>query len=186
MIPIYEQGSGQGIGHSVKSFLSRFEEISLNHISTGRAKSLAFVFYDYHDSDFKQILKNQGVFTKLDRLSGDKLSVFYMHSGSDRVLTKFNSTLMASLGVKDSARTPCVVFCKATSEGFSDISVANLDSPDLIHGFHEIYGVIDSYVNDLAVNDKPQNLSWVKSSIKFLSVESIKALIRELLKGGMF
>lgn len=77
MIPIYEQGSGKGIGHSVESFLARFEEIAISHIDDGRAKSLAFVLYDYHDSEFKQILKDQGVFAQLDRLSGKDLSVLY-------------------------------------------------------------------------------------------------------------
>jgi hypothetical protein len=58
VIPIYEQGTGKGIGHSVESFLERFEEIAISHIADGRAKSLAFVFYDYHDSEFKRILKD--------------------------------------------------------------------------------------------------------------------------------
>jgi hypothetical protein len=186
MIPIHEQGSGQGIGHSVESFLERFEEIAAGHINDGRAKSIAFIFYDYHDLDFKKILKNQGVFAKLDRLSGKDLSVFYMHSGRDRTLKKFNSVLVNALGIEEIAKTPCVVFCKATAEGFTDISVATLDSPDLIHGFHELYEVIEAYLSALDESPQPKHIGWFKSSLKFVSLESIKTMISELLKIGMF
>jgi hypothetical protein len=186
VIPIFEQGSGKGIGHSVESFLARFEEIAVNHINDGRAKSLAFVFYDYHDSDFKKILKDQGVFAKLDRLSGSDLSVFYMHSGNDEVLSNFNSVLMGTLGVEEIAKTPCVVFCKATSEGFNDISVATLESPDVVHGFRELYGIIEAYLNSPDETPTPRYIGWFKGSLKFLSLEGIKALVRELFKAGMF
>jgi len=186
MIPIFEQGYGKGIGHSVETFLERFEEIAISHMNDGRAKSLAFVFYDYHDTEFRQILKDQGVFAKLDRLSGRDLCVFYMHSGSDEILRTFNTILMDALGVSEIAKTPCVVFCKATSGGFKDISVVTLDSPDLIHGFYELYQIMESYLNNLAENPQPKYIGWVNGSLKFVSLEGIKALIRELFRGGMF
>ncbi|WP_156481402.1 hypothetical protein [Microbulbifer thermotolerans] len=185
VISIFEQGSGKGIGHSADSFLERFHEISVDHIKSGRAKALAFVFYDFHDREFKQILKDHGVFSQLDRLSGNDLSVFYLHSGSDRLLKMFNETLMDALGVNEKAHTPCVVFCRTSSDGFTDISVARLDSADLIHGFHELYGVISAYISGDKAQPEPKYISWVKGSFKFVSLESIKALIRELLKGGI-
>lgn len=186
MIPIFEQGSGKGIGHSADSFLERFHEIAVDHIEAGRAKALAFVFYDFQDREFKKVLKDQGIFAQLDRLSGNKLSVFYLHSGSDRLLKKFNETLITALGVDEQAKTPCVVFCRTSSDGFTDISVARLHSADLIHGFHELYGVIEAYISGDKFKPEPKYISWVKGSFKFVSLESIKALIRELLKGGMF
>lgn len=186
MIPIYEQGSGKGIGHSVESFLVEFQKIAIEHVEAGRAKSIAFVFYDFHNYEFKKILKDQGVFAGLDRLTGKELSVFYVHSGSDRVLKQFNFTLAAALGVEGQIRIPCVVFCKVTPDGFTDISVANLDSADLIHGFHELYGVIESYVADCKNSSESKYIKWAKGSSAFVSLEAIKALVRELLKGGMF
>ncbi|QQD55393.1 hypothetical protein MHB_0003715 [Pseudomonas fluorescens BBc6R8] len=187
MVPIFEQGSGNGIGHSVESFLAEFEKIAIDHVQKGRAKSIAFIFYDFNDREFKRVLRNEGVFTQLDRLSGDRLSVFFMHSGSDpsdQVLLKFNSVLMSALGVEDKARKPCVVFCNANSEGLSNISVANLDSADLIHGFHELYGVIESYLH----NEKPEtkSINWMMSGAKSLSVEMIRDLIKALIISGMF
>ncbi|WP_146021813.1 MULTISPECIES: hypothetical protein [unclassified Pseudomonas] len=183
MIPIYEQGSGNGIGHSVKTFLAEFEKIAINHVEKGRAKSIAFIFYDFQDRDFKRVLKSEGVFTQLDRLSGKDLSIFYLHSGNDQVLSSFNSVLLAALGA-EAARKPCVVFCKATQEGLSDISVANLDSADLIHGFHELYGVIESFLNSQTPEVKA--IGWVASGAKFLSLEVVKELIKALIKAGMF
>jgi hypothetical protein len=109
-----------------------------------------------------------------------------MHSGSDEILRTFNSVLMNALGVAEIAKTPCVVFCKATSEGFNDISVATLNSPDLVHGFHELYGIIEAYLNDTGENPQPKYIGWLKGSLKFVSLEGIKALVRELFKGGMF
>jgi hypothetical protein len=185
VIPIFEQGSGKGIGHSVKSFLDRFHEIAVDHIESGRAKALAFVFYDFQDREFKQVLKDQGVFAQLDRLSGKKLSVFYLHSGSDRLLKKFNSTLITALGVEKQAKTPCVVFCKTSRDGFTDISIAKLDSTDLVHGFHELYEVIQSYLEGRNNSPQPRYIAWVKGSFKIVSLETIKALIGELLKVGI-
>lgn len=163
----------------------RFEEIAISHLDDGRAKSLAFVFYDYNDSEFKKTLKDQGVFATLDRLSRKDLSVFYMPSGSDEILKTFNAVLMNALGVAEIAKTPCVVFCKVTPEGFNDISVAILDSPDLVHGFHELYGIIEAYLNNTGENQKPKYIDWLKGSLKFVSLEGIKAFVRESLKGGM-
>lgn len=186
MIPIFEQGNGKGIGHGVESFLTRFQKIAFEHIKDGKAKSLAFVFYNFTDQEFKRILKDQGVFAQLDRLSGDTLSIFYLHSGNDNILKKFNATLMDALGVSENAKAPCVVFCKATQDGFTDISIANLESPTLVHGFHELYGVIETYMKDEKSNPEPKYITWVKGSLKFLSIESIKAIVKELVKIDMF
>ncbi|MFI7837070.1 hypothetical protein [Pseudomonas asiatica] len=183
MIPIYEQGSGSGIGHSVDTFLAEFEKIAIEHVETGRAKCIAFIIYDFDDRDFKRILKNEGVFARLDRLSGKSLSVFYLHSGSDRVLSNFNSVLLSALGAEE-ARKPCVIFCKATPKGLSDIAVSSLDSTDLIHGFHELYGVIESYLQSQTPDIKA--LGWVTKGAKYLSVEAVKELIQALIKAGMF
>jgi len=186
MIPIYEQGSGQGIGHSAESFLERFKEIAIQHVESGRAKAIAFIFYDFSDSDFRKILKNEGVFAQLDRLSGNNLSVFYLHSGDNKLLTRFNAKLKTALGVYQKANAPCVVFCKVSSYGFEEIAVANLESPDLINGFHELYGVIDSYINGSNIEREPKHFRWVKGASKFVSLEAIKTVIAELVKIGFF
>jgi hypothetical protein len=91
MIPIYEQGTGNGIGHSLDTFIQRFDSICTEHERSGRAKSFAFIFYDFNDSDLRRVLKNEGVFAQLDRLAGALLSIFYLHSGTRRSIGLFNA-----------------------------------------------------------------------------------------------
>ena len=186
MYTIFEQGSGNGIGHGLESFLTRFEEIAIEHYKDNHAKAFAFIFYDFENRDFKRIMKNQGVFAKLDRLSGNKLSIFYLHSGLKHSIERFNSTLIKALGVEDEARPPCVVFCKVSDDGLKDISVALLESADVIHGFQELYEVIETYISGNKESASTKYIRWVKGSLKFVSLESIKAFVREVLKGGMF
>jgi hypothetical protein len=57
MIPIYEQGSGNGIGHGLESFLNRFGRICSEHREDVRAKAFAFIFYDITDEAIRNILK---------------------------------------------------------------------------------------------------------------------------------
>lgn len=183
MYTIFEQSHGHGIGHGLESFLDRFEDIAIEHYRTGRAKAFAFIFYDFKDSDFKRIMKDQGVFANLDRLSGDELSIFYLHSGSNHSIERFNNTLLQALGVKSEANPPCVVFCKISDDGFKDVSVALLESADIMHGFHELYVVIDAYIKGNQREVESKYLRWIKGPLKFVSLESIKALVRESLKG---
>jgi len=114
MFPIFEQNSGRGIGYGLDSFLNRFQAIIIEHFEANGTKSFAFIFYDFENHDIKTILKDQGVFAKLDRLSGNELSVFYLHSGSKHSIERFNSALMDAMGVKNKARPPCVIFCKVS------------------------------------------------------------------------
>ena len=53
MFPIFEQGKGQGIGFSFDRFLKRFISICKEHLENGRAKSFAFILYDFSDNLIK-------------------------------------------------------------------------------------------------------------------------------------
>lgn len=77
MIPIFERGNGQGIGHSFDTFVERFLEVCNMKIKEGNYHSFAFIFYDFEDHAIKDILRTQGGFAKLDRLTSKKLSVFF-------------------------------------------------------------------------------------------------------------
>lgn len=57
MIPVFEQGKGQGIGHTYNYFLNHFLEICNDHIENNRAKSFAFILYDFHNEHIRTILK---------------------------------------------------------------------------------------------------------------------------------
>lgn len=177
MIPIYEQGSGRGIGHNLKSFLARFDQICETHLKEGRATNFAFIFYDFTDRKSRAVLKDQGVFAQLDRLSGSDLSIFYLHSGTRHAVEKFNDTFLNRLEVSDAVTMPCVVFFKLSTSGeLTDISVANLDHNDLIHAFKELYDVIEAYKS--ASNKKPKYSRWVKGAAKIVTVETLKEGIK--------
>lgn len=183
MIPIYEQGSGNGIGHGLSSFLGRFDEICAEHLTKGRAKSFAFIFYDFTDQAIRKILKNQGVFAQLDRLSGKELSVFYLHAGTKATVEAFNAHFFSALGIEGQAMLPCVVFFRVREVAIEDVEIAQLESADLIHGFPELYGAIQQYLSakPAASGEPSRAIRWLKGGAKFLSVE----LFRAALKKGM-
>lgn len=181
MIPIYEQGQGQGIGHSAQSFSDRFAELCQEHIARGRARAFAFIFYDFQDREFRRVLKDQGVFAKLDRLSGNDLSVFYLHSGSQYAHERFNSDFLSRLDLTERVSLPCVVFFRVSAEQITDITAIHLESASLIHGFHELHGIISHYISESL--DAPRTESkywqWIKSSSKFIGLEAFRAVIKD-------
>jgi len=181
MIPIYEQGQGKGIGHGLDSFLTRFDAICQEHVKAGRAKAFAFIFYDFVDQELRRILKDQGVFAQLDRLSGNSLSIFYLHTGTEHAVQKFNSTFLAKLDVEGKATPPCVVFFTLKKERLEDVAVAQLDSANILHGFHELYSVIQRYIEGGGVpaGTGLQWLKWGKSGAGFFTLEAFRAALRK-------
>ncbi len=181
MIPIYEQGSGNGIGYVLSSFLLRFDEICAEHLAKGHAKAFAFIFYNFNDRAIRKILKNQGVFAELDRLSGEQLSVFYLHVGTKASTEAFNSHFFSALGVEGQATLPCLVFFRVKKGAIEDVEIAQLESADLVHGFHELYGAIKKYLStsNAAPAEPSRAIRWLKGSAKFLSVEAFRAALKK-------
>ena len=187
MIPIYEQGTGRGIGHSLTSFLARFELLCQEHLHEGRAHAFAFVFYDFCDEEFRHILRDQGVFAQLDRLSGTNLSLFYLHAGRRGTVERFNAEVLERLGVANDVLLPCVVFFHVKEDKIEDVTVAQLENSNLIHGFHELYGVIERYISGNLDNlrDEPRYLSLIRSGTRFIGIELFRTLLRPALNGVM-
>ncbi len=183
MIPIYEQGTGRGIGHNLESFSRRFAQLCEQHLREKRAKAFAFIFYDFTDSELRKILKDQGVFARLDRLAGNQLSVFYLHSGSRKTVTRFNDEFFAKLGIKGEVMLPCVVFFKFSDGNIHDIRIAQLENANLLHGFHELYGAIERYLGDKLTDEvaRPKYVRWIKSTGKFIAAEAFRALLDQSL-----
>jgi hypothetical protein len=184
MIPIYEQGTGKGIGHNLGSFQARFDQICAEHLGKGRAKSFAFIFYDFSDRELRRILVDRGAFAQLDRLAGRELSVFYLHAGTRAAVESFNAHFLLALGVRDRATLPCVVFFRVTGGNIIDVEIAQLDSADLIHGFHELYAAIASYLRaESAVPPSGSRaVRWIKGGTAFLSTEVFRAAITRALE----
>jgi hypothetical protein len=181
--PIFEQGQGKGIGHSLESFLQRFDAICADHLATQRAVSFAFIFYDFRDDSIRKILKDQGVFAQLDRLAGERISIFYLHSRSEDSVKVFNARFLSELGIEKIATLPCVVFFQVHGKKIRDVEIAQLESADLIHGFRELYGAIERYLGaqHTASSSGSRAIRWLKSSTGFVSLE----VFRDLLEKGI-
>jgi hypothetical protein len=181
MIPIYERGSGNGIGHSLSSFLQRFDEICAEHLAQERAKSFAFIFYDFTDQALRRILKNQGVFAQLDRLADSQMSIFYLHAGTRASVEAFNTHFFRALGVEGHATLPCVVFFRVHEGAIEEAEIAQLESADLVHGFTELYGAVQQYLSAQPASPaKPSRaICWLKGSARFLSVEVFRAALKK-------
>ena len=187
MIPIYEQGGGKSIGYMTETFARRFQELCHEHLQKGRARAFAFIFYNFYDEDFGRLLNDQGVFAQLDRLAGRELSVFYLHSGVEKTVERFNTHFLARLGLGETVMLPSIVFFKVEDDQIKDVRAMRLESADLIHGFHELYGVIQDYIsNSLGTSQRESKYrQWIKTSAKFVGVEAFKALITAFLKGEL-
>jgi hypothetical protein len=180
MIPIYEQGDGRGIGYAIDTFLCRFDDICHEHIAEKRAKAFAFIFYDFHNEALRKILRNQGVFTQLDRLSGRDLSVFFLHTASEEAVMRFNRTFLSELGVQNIVTPPCVIFFRTNKGQTEDFEIYELHYPNLIHGFHELYTVIEDYAagrNSRAM----KYLTLFKGSARFVTTQAFGALLSSVM-----
>lgn len=179
MIPIFEQKDGKGYGHGMQSFVERFDEICAEHLKAKRAASFAFVFRDFKDFAMTQIMRDQGVFAQLDRLSGTKLSLFFLHTSSRVGTQAFNEYFMSRLGIAD-ATLPCVAFFDFRKGEIENVRVACLDQNNLIHGFHELYRAIELRIRERKVEPlSGKALRWIKGGSKIIVTEAFKGAFRE-------
>jgi hypothetical protein len=147
MIPIFEQGHGQGIGLSFENFLRHFIEICEAHLENGRAKAFAFILYDFNDKHIKNdILKKQGGFAQLDRLSGRDLSIFYLHSNNRELFKAFNEIFLDTFEIETQYNLPFVLFFKVIDREVTDIEVVELEQTNLAFAFKELYDIIENYI----------------------------------------
>lgn len=65
------------------------------------------------------------------------------------------------------------------------IAVAQLESTDLVHGFQELYGLIERYIKkELADNSAGSRyVRWLKSGSKFIGLEALKVGLKKALEG---
>lgn len=156
MTPIFREGMGNGIGYSINDLHDRFQEVCLEHKANRRASAFALIFYKYRDTELQDILEDRGAFARLDRLSGNNLTVFFLDMESQEVTEYFNSRYLNLLGLAG-ARLPAVVFFRMRSDRISDVQLKQLNHhADLRHGFHELYSVIADYITS-EIEDKERS-----------------------------
>jgi len=160
MYPIYEQGKRQGIGYSFDSFIRRFTEICKEKSSTGGKKAFALILYNFRDQAIRKVLKSQGGFALLDRLSGDKLSIFYLDSSNEEHYKSFNQKFIEVFSIQDYISPPLVLFFKTQDGNFEEISIIKLEESDIKFAFHELHELIRSQVENLNNNISKSDTNW--------------------------
>jgi len=174
MVPIFEQGQGNGIGYSFDSFLKRFIDLCEEHLENGRATAFAFILYNFQDNHIRNILRNQGGFTQLDRLSGKDLSVFYIHSDNKRLLNAFNEIFLGAFEIKDQNQLPFVLFFNMKDREVTNVEIVEIEQSNLMFSFKELYDIIQNYI-DRSKGKKIEKLSPKTNKITefFKSVKKI-------------
>lgn len=188
MIPIYEQSEGQGIGYSFNNFLRRFVTICEEHQHNQRARAFAFILYDFENTAIRKVLKLQGGFAQLDRLSGHDLSIFYLHSSSRDICRTFNEIFMGSFGLSQTHQLPLVLFFTMCDGDVEDVEVYPLEQGNIAFAFGEVFGIIEDYINKMRAPQMPAakpNRAWVaiKKISKVAGEKTLEVLISKAVEG---
>lgn len=197
MIPIYEQVAGDEIGYRVNSFLRRFDALCDESIEVGqaeagsnnegRAAAFAFFFYDCQNQGLRQIMGDEGVVDRLERLAAGYLHLFYLHASKPKSIQRFNTEFLTALGAEEAVQLPCVVFFRyrqeANQASIRDVAIAQVDNANLPHGFKELYGAITHYKAQ-EPNPAPElyrHLKWIEPAGSADSLEAVRAGLRRTL-----
>ncbi len=180
MVPIYEQLNGRGIGYSEEDFFKRFIEIVSEYSENGTNKSFAFIVYDMQNTVIRNLLRDNEVFTKLDRLSGNELTIFYFHSKDVYRIRDFNHQVLRLFHILDNIEPPYIVFSRFKNKVFYDITVAKLNTENNYLAFHEIHSVIEKYKNhkNIFSSNFRENIQSFKQIVR---IEVIREFINILL-----
>lgn len=159
-------------------------------VQDSRAKAFAFILYNFNDVETREILKNQGGFTRLDRLSGRDLSIFYLNSDNRRSIRVFNDFFLNAFDVSSNRNLPFVLFFKLADREAKDVEIVELEQSNIMFAFEELYGVIEEYIRGLNSVDtnkgsRPNKFIRVYKSVKKIATEKfIEYLITKSLEYG--
>lgn len=175
MNPIFTVQNDKNLsGYWYSEFEQQFDDICNQHLKEGRAKAFAFIVYDFN-SPIHKTLQDQGVFTELDRLSGENITIFYLdgqlgkkNSSQTQLYENFNKVLIELSG-KRVRNIPFIVFFD-----FVDGDVTRFES----------YPIRDNeklILNDLvkAVKNKLEKLNSKKLNLRVLIPKLIGKTVKE-------
>lgn len=147
MYPIQMQAGSRGIGMGYKDFVGQFEAICQEHLQEGRAQAFAFLFYDMTNGMVRRALREGHGFRLLHEKTDRDVTLFYLHDQAiDAHWRNFNQRFMATLGIEDQAKPPCMVFFRVHAGNIEDVSIYRIDegSTDPIL----IVAELEQYVDD--------------------------------------
>jgi len=181
MFPIFEQGKGNGIGKSFKGFFERFIEICEEHLENGNAKTFAFILYDFHDKTLKAILKQNGVFIKLDRLANNKLTIFYLDSENKELLKTFNKVFLGAFEVESDRNLPFVLFFDIYKREVENIEIVELNADNISYAFQNLYSIIENKISNITLTDTSKKHVHIErfNNLKKIVVDKLVGFIIE-------
>jgi len=188
MIPIYEQGKGEGIGYGFDDFLRRFVDICEEHKRDQRARAFAFILYDFENAAIRKVLKLQGGFARLDRLSGHDLSIFYLHGAERGIFRAFNEIFMGAFDLSQTNQLPLVLFFNLRDGEVENVEVYPLRQDNLAFAFEELFQIVENYVKKLKVTQVSEpkgNRAWmmIKKISKVAGEKTLEAVISKAIEG---
>jgi len=181
MNPIYEQRKGHGIGYSEKNFIERFQEICKDHLTKGKAKAFSFIFYNFKDKNIRKILKDGSVFTKLDRLSGNDLTIFYFHFDSKKRINDFNYIFLGAFEVDfDLHNLP--LFFQMKSDQINNLEIVEINQDNLNMAFQELYEIIENYIQRLKNKNVDTGNIKINKLIKMANNLMLNILMKSMIE----
>ena len=142
MIPVYQQGQGEGIGCSIDDFEQRL-------ISTSDGAKVAIILRDFTNREIAKSLKRLNVFANLDRLSRTRLSIYYANSPD--VSARFNRIARNNVDHQKRAVVYIVLATFLVEIGFTHVETYELAKADDV-AISQIYEIVSNYIS----NEPPQ------------------------------
>ncbi len=127
MCPIFLQDGEHGIGLPYEEFKQRFEAICEEHLKEKRAKAFSFVFCDFGQGLTASALQGPHGFGILNEVSGNEMTVFYLHVQSYGLAVPFNRHFLKELGVEDQVKPPCIVCFREYKGAIDDVAFHVID-----------------------------------------------------------
>lgn len=188
MNPIFTKNNEHNLrGYDYEEFIESFDTICQEHINTDRAKKFAFIVYDFH-SETHEVLNDRGVFTELDRLSGENITIFYLdaqingrrNSHQNKLYRNFNDILVELTG-QHIRGVPFIVFFD-----FDDNEVTNFNCYSIRDDERFILNDLTTSINKELANNVNQGnkkrFSILSLVLKDTINETPKVLYGEFLK----
>jgi len=187
--------NNQGQFSGINELTEYIMETCANHFKEKRALAFALIVYDFEDPQVMEILQNQKYFDALDYISGNKLTVFYIHSQyldyQSKVATESN-LMHIELGVqkingpvnaspkfiaenlinKKNLPSPSVLFFTVSENVITNFTIAQLRHQEVEKGFIELKVIIKKGVESLSKvqedyhENKPEIFNLIKDSIE--------------------
>ncbi len=134
------------------------------------------MFCDLAGGVTSSVLHCEGGFTALNELSGNEMTVFYLHLKAHEIPVKsFNAHFLHVLGLREQVPPPCVVCFRVSDRHVEDVAFHSIDerTGDSVLVLEQIKRHLKSYLKEMG---KQGNLSALPRFTSLLSVARLLKL----------